>query len=502
MRLTNTTFFAFIGRTAQIALVGGAFLSLGVYLWVACARMNYPFELEWMEGGSVDHVRRILDGQALYVKPSLDFIPYIYTPLYFYISALVAKVAGIGFFPLRLVAFLSSLGCLSLIFLIVTRETRAPRAGLLASGLFAATFRIGGAWFDLARPDMVFLVCLLAAVYSMRHQLTVITSIWAGVWMALAFLAKQTAFSIALPLMLYYLVVNWRCAVGFMASVGGLIGGSTALFDHLSQGWYRYYIFHVPAQLPPAQSEWINFWRIDLLQPLSVALCLSILFFWLPTVQPQKNTRLFYGCLTVGMVGGAWLSKVYAGGYANNSIPAHAVLCILCGLAIPAIQHRAQTLPPSLRLRFQGYLSVICVIQFAILLYNPFKQIPTPADKQAGQELIARVSQIEGEVWIPAHGYLSVLAGKRSTAHEMAISNLLKSQKPDPVQDQLYQEMLHAIRAQRFAAILLDHPWWFSPDMDDAYRECGAVFAQSDVFWPVTGHRTRPESMCFSGNRI
>jgi len=106
-----------------LALSALAYLLL--FLYLALRRLGYPYELEWMEGGTVDHVRRILSGQRLYVEPSIEFTPFIYTPLYFYTAALLAKVFGVSFFALRLVSFLSSIGCFVIIFQFVRRETRS-----------------------------------------------------------------------------------------------------------------------------------------------------------------------------------------------------------------------------------------------------------------------------------------------------------------------------------------------------------------------------------------
>ena len=36
------------------------------------------FDLEWLEGASVQQVSRILSGQRLYVRPSIHFVPFIY----------------------------------------------------------------------------------------------------------------------------------------------------------------------------------------------------------------------------------------------------------------------------------------------------------------------------------------------------------------------------------------------------------------------------------------
>ncbi len=61
------------------------------YVTVAILRLRYPFELEWMEGGMVDRVHRIMTGRPLYIGPSLRFVPFVYPPFYFYLGALVSN---------------------------------------------------------------------------------------------------------------------------------------------------------------------------------------------------------------------------------------------------------------------------------------------------------------------------------------------------------------------------------------------------------------------------
>ena len=49
-------------RTAAALLIGGCAAYVLTFLFVALARIGYPFELEWMEGGMVDHLRRAPSG--------------------------------------------------------------------------------------------------------------------------------------------------------------------------------------------------------------------------------------------------------------------------------------------------------------------------------------------------------------------------------------------------------------------------------------------------------
>jgi len=94
------------------------------FLLLAVHRMLYPFELEWMEGATVDHVARLMGGQQIYMEPTIDWVPFRYAPLYYYVSTLASKIFGVGFLPLRLVSIISTIGSLTLIYLYVWRETR------------------------------------------------------------------------------------------------------------------------------------------------------------------------------------------------------------------------------------------------------------------------------------------------------------------------------------------------------------------------------------------
>src|SRR5258708_17754631 len=130
-RFERTLQFTFLAFCVGFALVD---------LYVIFARMFYPFQLEWMEGASLVQVSRLLGGQALYVQPSVDFVPLVYPPLYFYVAAGLARVMGSGFGPLRIVSVLSSLGCGGILFLALKKYSDTTFSGLLSLGIFASPF--------------------------------------------------------------------------------------------------------------------------------------------------------------------------------------------------------------------------------------------------------------------------------------------------------------------------------------------------------------------------
>ena len=153
--------------TRLLALVGVAYMA--VFVVLAVVRLRYPYELEWMEGGVVDHVGRVLGGHALYGPPSIRFTPYIYTPLYYYVAAAVAKIVGLGYAPLRVVSIVGALATLVAIGAWVETETGNRWAAVTGAGLFAACYRLGGAWFDLAREDSLMLALLFGGLVVARR---------------------------------------------------------------------------------------------------------------------------------------------------------------------------------------------------------------------------------------------------------------------------------------------------------------------------------------------
>ncbi len=478
-----------ISKGLRYLLLAVAFFYVAAYLDISFPRLQYPFELEWEEGGSVDHVRMILSDKNLYEKPSLEFIAYIYTPLYYYLSALLAMVTGVGFLPLRLVSFGSSLGCFVLIFFIVKQETEDKFSAAVAAGLFAATFKISGVWFDIARVDSLFLFFMLAALYVIRLSTSIKGHVLAGVLISLSFLTKQTALVISLPIMLHYILFNRRHAPFFIGTVVGIIGASSLLLNNIYDGWYYHYVFHIPGKLyyfmPDRLSE---YWTKDLMAPMHIACVMAISYLvFAKNSEPGKKNYLFYLFAAAGMVGGAWSSRLHGGGFDNVLFPAYAVISILFGLAINMIIDFIRFAPKDKRKPIEVFIYIICIIQFACLKYDFNAQIPTQKDREAGMAFIDIMKQIEGEIFVPTHPYIPMLAGKKSHAHSLLVGDMLADIDGE-AREHLIKEIRQAIRKKRFSAIILDSTKWREPFrkvMRKNYRRDYRIqYEDNDVFLP------------------
>lgn len=442
----------------RCVLMASAGVYVLLYIALVALRIRYPFELQAIEGSALDQVRRILAGRKLYVEPSLEFVPLYYNPLFFYVSAGMATVVGDGFLPLRLVSLLSSLGCFTLIFLFVKRETGNIFPAILGSCLFAATFRLSGPWFDVGRIDTLFLALLLAGFYAIKFTGSRPGAILAGILIALAYFTKQTVLVIALPILLYTIFADRRRAPFLIGTIGLLIGGGILALDFVHDGWYLYYTSHLLQRFTLEAGLFIRFWTTDIAVELAIPLCLALLYLLIKFGRPDKKNAYFYSAAATGMLLGAALSRAAPGGWINNLMPAHAIVSILFGLAAHTVRDLVQDVRGTTLLdcrRLKTFFYLVCIVQFVGLLYDPTKLVPTRADWDTGRGLVNTIATIEGDVFVPYYSYLPAQVGKKTYAGEAAIGDVVFNDQRE-VGTRLTNDLRRAIRERRFGAIIVE----------------------------------------------
>lgn len=480
-------------------------LAIGVWLTVSLARFQHPFALEWIESGSLQQVGRVLAGKPLYAAPTIEYVPFIYAPLYFHVSALACRVFGESLATLRLVSMLSTLGLLALLFEWARRETGSVRAALLAPGLMAACFRLGGAWFDIARVDMLFLLLAFAALFALRFVRGAAGLLLGAALLALAFHAKQQTLVVAAVMSAWALRAFGARGLLLPAVFASLVAAATIVFNVQTGGWYGYFVFALPGGHGNEWERSGEFLFRDVLGNLPFAcLAAACLLFRLPAARnaapanaaasrsaPRNAGTAFYAYALAAALVTSWLSRIHWGGYDNTLLPACAILSLLAALW----SHRffsAEPAPPSPRLAWVVLGAALA--QFGALAYNPLAQLPTERDLAAGRELVARVAATPGEVFIPRHPYLGRLAGKREWMHWMAYYDFIRSARPE-LAARLRTELKTALARRSFAAIVVDG----ESDIEgllETYVPQSTTFASEGEFRPVTGFATRPEFWC------
>jgi len=481
----------------RLALTASALFYVVLYIIIALVRLRHPFALDWLEEAMLDQVRRVVEGQALYAKPSLEYVPFFYTPLFFYVVAVVTKVFGLNFFSLHLVSVLASFGCLCMIFLFVKKETNSAFAGIVAMGLFAATYRISADWFDFGRVDSLFLFLLLVSVYLLRFGIGWRSQVAAGVFAVLSFLTKQTALLVFVPLILASIALHKRKSFVFIGTLVALTSVSFLLLNSTSDGWFAYY-FLLATKHPFAQPPHDLPSLYLLFSFLPVAWIALVYYLYKRISEQRKDTGFFYLFVALGMITASVVSRLHSGGYLNAFIPAYALLAIFVGLA-------TARLPASIMPEQKGKLLIImCVYlfllwQFAHLFYDTKNLIPSEDDRAIGEQTLALIASIPGEVFVPTHNFLPSLVGKKTHANIVAVWDIFRAEDHQ-VAKQLKRELVDAIRQQKFSAIIFDNaptdlPGVWLDFMDAFYVKNSTLFVNETGYITMSSARVRPASI-------
>jgi hypothetical protein len=252
--------------------IGGVFL-VQLFVRQFLLRVGYPFDLEWMEGGMLLHADRVLKGEGIYVPPSMEFIPFIYPPLYPWVLAACAKVFGLGYAVGRTISFLGTLVACGALVAAVRREGGTILLGLGAVGLFLSTYDETGAFMDLVRADGLTIALLSWSFVCARGQS------WraAGLLLVLAFMGKHTNAVFGLPTLLWAWRFHGRAAAiryALWSVVPALLfTGGLELATH---GWFLTYLVGVPSVHPYNGERGFPGAQVDVAQALPVALVLGL----------------------------------------------------------------------------------------------------------------------------------------------------------------------------------------------------------------------------------
>ncbi|MFN3197982.1 MAG: ArnT family glycosyltransferase [Bradymonadia bacterium] len=261
-------------RLLDVAVTMGL-IYVVIFVVVALIRVFYPFEVEWMEGGMLAHAARLASGQPIYAEPSADFVPFFYTPGYpITLWGLSQITGGLSFTLGRLVSLAATLSTFYCLFLIGRREA-GVRFGLLAMGIYASLFRLNGAFYDLVRPDALFITIMLWAVYVAYTMPRWRGVILAAVLCVVGFFTKQTASVFTPAIAVYLLWRNWRHGVVFGALAFGLGALGVYVANQATDGWFWVYTFE-------GHQGHLFYWKNILMEYWRDVLCLAPVLLLIP----------------------------------------------------------------------------------------------------------------------------------------------------------------------------------------------------------------------------
>ena len=198
-----------------------------------------------------------------------------------------------------------------------------------------------------------------------------------------------------------------------------IFGGATLILEAIYGSWYNFYVFRLPAEIQNVGHVTLAFWSTDILRPMGLGFALAVGYVVTTLARRPDRRTLFYPILGTTLILTSWITRTHSGAFDNVLIPAYAGIAMLSALAIHAIARESGG-------ALAGYAQAMCLAQLALLAYNPIAQLPAPGDRAIGEQLVHAISQAPGDVYVPWHGYLNELAGKRGFAHSQAVADVFR----------------------------------------------------------------------------
>jgi hypothetical protein len=484
-----------------VALVVGVGAGGLRHLWLLgqtfYSRVAFPLDLEWMEGGTLVHALRLAQGKGIYVEPSVDFIPFLYTPFYPFLLSILSRLAPLGYVLGRSVSIAAFTGALFWLVFLCQREMAeygwrrrlvAVAVAIGGAGAVCAGFEFTGTFYDLVRGDslMLFLVATVLALAFIGQEIS--SAALAGAIIALAFFTKQTASIPGIAIGLGLLIANWRRGVIYGLVAVGCLGIGGYALEKASGGWFRTYVFELHqshgfsaeqafrnAPLKLATHTW----------PLWLALLAVVFVLW-----RVERLRRVDAVLLLSAVAGVVSAMVGFGtqwAFDNAFIPAvffpAFALSVLGTRAVGLLVGSQRPLP---ELVVATALALLALQSFKTGRPDP-KTVPTDQDSVAASRFLEHLRGLPGDGFVPFHPYYSVLVGKRPFVHRMGIFDVAaKLGRPRGLDE--------AIATQRFPWIVLD---WKSrpnewPGLDEKYHTVHTFQDGVDSARSMSGAETSP----------
>jgi hypothetical protein len=499
-----------------------ALMQLGWHARLFAGRATFPLDLEWMEGGVLVHAQRIAQGKGIYVEPSLDFIPFLYTPLYPALLALLSFVLPLGYLLGRLVSIAAFTAALALIVVTSLGETQnrgrrilALLAGLGGAGAIAASFVFTGYFYDLVRADSLLLALEALALWLALRGRGWKSAALAGLLIALGFFAKQTASILGIGLGLGLLVANVRRGLVYGLTAAATLAAGIGLLVKTSGGWFWTYIFKLH-QSHAFRKEAITDVALPFTRqfawPLFLALVLATAGLALSRRLRRSDAILLVAAACgeiTALVGfatqwadlNAFIPAIFFPAFATAVLAARLFDVALAGrkwgamlvAAAVALLLGSQSLHTAMPAPVRGREQPPIFTGWP----HPSRAFPTLAsavpsaqDRVAAGRLLTELRALPEPLFIPFHTYYAVLAGKRPFVHRMGVRDVEAALGRPKGLDQ-------AIVDQRFAAVVLD---WKSypgewPNLERRYHALHRFAEGVDSVRMFAGAQTSPSTL-------
>jgi len=472
--------------------------------WLVLNHIGFPLHLDLMEGTVLQHVERAGHLEPIYTSPSPEYVPLAYNPLYYVICAPFTWIFGMNLPLLRLVAIIGFIGSALAVFLAVWQLTKSRWWGLVALGLFAASYQVMDVYLDTAHSDS-WLVCsalwgtyLIGGERSFRRNMVGLLLLVASFWFK-----QHGAFFAAGGLAYLTIRDGWRRSVPFWLT--------TVVLGPLAYLWagpvlfgeqFHYFTWTVPAAWQEINLQtfrrfagFIVKFHGMLALGIGLAFCAKRVFL---SSRPNVWEFQIPFALLTGLLG-----AMDPGSSDNVFIPMSTWLILLGVLS----WHELTTGFAVLNAWKLDRLALL--ISFGLVVFDPTTVAVSAESQKCYGEFVAFLRQLDGPVYAPTLGHLSSGYTFYPAAHWVAIEDMIRGPGRDtenhPVTRKILDPIVHPSGP---AYILVNRPLDTFPffrflsvifvleeDLGDRFRPLRALPKRFDHLWPRYLYRYAPNQL-------
>jgi hypothetical protein len=371
--------------------------------------------------------------------------------------------------------------------------------------LFIAFYHLTGFFYDLVRMDSLALCLVVGAIYAALYLKR--GYITAAIFVALAYFTKQQMLFVWPAIALCFWLRDKKGLLSFALISVAIIAAGTFALNWSTHGWYKFYTYTIPSMKAaqsfdwPTALEFFRYWMLGSFGFTTLAILIAMFAYRsdrgnarIDPAGARGNLFVIIACYLLAMAASAIGLGNY-GGYKNVIMPLAATIAILFPISAHAISDGFGKFIGANNGSKRQLASAIMLLAFLSLAYNPFGMkmlFASSRQRHAGDEFVAKLREMPGDVWIPFHGYIGRLAGKQSHVHFMALYDALIPR--DTTSTRFQHEIDSSLAAFRFSAVILDeeNAIYWDPPMH--YARSAAIFQTPNVFLSRIGDaQTRPQ---------
>lgn len=457
-------------------------LGLGGWLQLAWQQIFHPLELFGHEGAIVDHIARVLRGEPIYGPPAIDFVPFLYTPAYYWVCAAFAWAGDLAFVVPRLVSFGATLGSLACLLAMVVRAGGASVWGMVAIGAYALAASRVEAWYALAQVDSLFVLCLSIAMLLAQRAESLRAYFLVGLVFAAAFWCKQSGLVAGLVFAAAIAPNTGRGAAGVVAGMAIGIAPAVVWFVLATDGWFWFYVFAIPAGFGEDIAKFGLLLRHDVpvLLPAGVIAIACLVNLW---QQGQRQAVWRYGAIGLSLAGTAIAGRLHVGGHVNTLLPALWLMALALGLGGGLLWRAANVTFLPARWTLPA-VAALTALQLALISGDFDRFRPAPNGKAVAAAMKEKLALAERPMLLAGLGYL---VGEPSGADSVALNDVMRidPERARPV----LAELERAMRDRRYRTVVIEDflRRRYEPRFEAFYRSAGPLAEDYDALRPRAG---------------